>query len=99
MRFCRCAWHHRIGTTPARTNRTLSLFFFLMKHEPADGKVLGSSTFGLCDDMRAVESRSTEPQGGNKIPCSMSTELKLNRRRLKRSGGATAREGGWGGPI
>ena len=52
------------------------LFFFLLKHEPADGKLLGSSTFGLCDDMRAVESRSTEPQGGNKIPCSMSTELK-----------------------
>ena len=44
-------------------------FFLLMKHEPADGKLLERSTFGLCDDMRTVESRRAEPQGSNKILC------------------------------
>ena len=73
--FCRRAWQRRIGTKPARTNRSVSFFFFLMKHEPGNGKVLGSSTFGLCDDVRAVESRRAELWGVNKILCWVSTEL------------------------
>ena len=37
------------------------LFFFVMKHEPADGEAPVSSHVGLCDDMRVGETRGAEP--------------------------------------
>ena len=37
----------------------------LMKNEPACGEAHVGSPSGLCDHMQAVESRSTEPLGGN----------------------------------
>ena len=40
------------------------LFFCLMKHEPADGEAQMDLSSGLCDYMRAVESRSTDPKAG-----------------------------------